>query len=72
MDEPANTFFPSARVTVPAFATCGAFFARQPVTVTVSPIFSEFRVQPRLIKPFGLPSSKSQLLTLPVSSFAST
>src|SRR5262245_26808653 len=60
-DEPANSFLPSASVTVLALPTCGWFLARYPVTVTTSPIFMEFRVHPRRMRPFGLASSKSQL-----------
>src|SRR5262245_31343667 len=70
-DDPANTFLPPLNVTVEALATNGAFFADHPVTVTTSPSLSEFLVQPRLISPFGLASSKSQLLTLPFSSLTS-
>src|SRR3954471_2613585 len=70
-DEPANSFLPFARVTGLALHTCSAFFAREPVTVTVSPTFIEWRVQPRRIKPFGLASSQSQFTMLPLSSFAS-
>ena len=37
------------------------------MTVTISPIFIELRVQPRRIKPFGLPSSSAQFSILPLS-----
>ena len=43
-------------------------FARLPSTVTLSPIFIVLRVQPARIRPFGLPISIAQLVTLPVFS----
>src|SRR5690349_4461779 len=39
--------------------------AMLPSTVTVSPIFMVFRVHPWRIRPFGLPISIAQLVTLP-------
>src|SRR5581483_2040327 len=69
--EPANNDRPSVSFTVRALARLEPSFASEPFTVTVSPGFIEFRVQPRRIRPFGLPSSSSQLVTLPESSFTS-
>src|SRR6185503_14186847 len=71
IEEPANSFLPSASTTELALPTSGLFLARWPVTVTVSPIFIELRFQPRRMRPFGLASSKSQFTILPWSSFAS-
>src|SRR5579862_655869 len=71
-DVPAKTFRPSASVTVRALAILDPSFAMAPVTVTTSPTFKECLVQPCLIKPFGLASSRFQLVTLPLSSFTST
>ncbi len=71
IDEPANSFLPSASVTELALPTSGLFLARWPVTVTTSPSFIELRFQPRRMRPFGLASSKSQFTVLPASSFAS-
>jgi hypothetical protein len=39
--------------------------AREPVTVTTSPIFIESRVQPRRMRPFGLPISSAQFSISP-------
>ena len=36
-------------------------------TVTSSPIFIELRVQPARIRPFGLPISRAQFVTVPAS-----
>src|SRR6266581_2010521 len=70
-DDPANTWRPSASVTVLAFAPWEESFERKPATVTTWPGFSEFLVQPRLINPLGGPSSQSQLTIFPLSSFTS-
>src|SRR5689334_16123811 len=51
IDEPANSFLPSASTTELALPTAGLFLARWPVTVTVSPIFIELRFQPRRMRP---------------------
>src|SRR5262249_55063520 len=69
--EPANSFRPLARVTERALPLSEPSFARQPETITASPIFIELRVQPRRIKPFGLPSWRAQLSTLPPSAVTS-
>jgi len=39
-------------------------FARLPSTVTTSPTFSDLRDQPWRIRPFGLPISSAQRLTV--------
>src|SRR5262249_8096769 len=70
-DDPANTFFPSLRVTFVAFKRLEPSFASDPLTVTDSPIFRSFRVQPRLMSIAGAASSTSQLTTLPPASFTS-
>src|ERR1700735_440303 len=69
--DPANTLRPSASVTLRALASLEPSLAREPSTLTLSPGFSELRVQPRRIRAFGLPSSGSQLVTVPESSFTS-
>src|SRR5689334_6903438 len=69
---PAKILRPSARVTLRALASLLPSLARYPSMVTVSPGFREFRVQPRRMRPLGLPSSNSQLVTLPASSVTST
>src|SRR5262245_60184302 len=71
-EDPANTFRPSLNVTVCALVKFEPSFATNPFTVTVSPILSEFRVQPFLINIAGGPSSTSQLMILPLWSFTST
>src|SRR5215467_1393374 len=70
-EDPAKTFFPSLSVTVVAFARFDPSFALKPITVTISPTFSEFRVQPRRINPAGLVNSISQSTILPLLSFTS-
>src|SRR5262249_45238627 len=69
--DPAKTFFPSASVTLVAFARLEPSLAREPLTVTVSPIVIAFFVQPFLNKMAGAPSSISQLTIFPVASLAS-
>ena len=51
-----NTRWPSLSVTVRVFATYGLFLARNALTVTTSPGFSESLFQPRLNSEFGLAS----------------
>ena len=70
-EDPAKTLFPSLRVTVVALATFEPSFAKDPFTVTVSPIFREFRDQPRRSNPAVDVNSISQFATLPLASFAS-
>src|SRR5215469_539188 len=70
-DDAANTFLPSASTTLRALARFEPSLASDPLTVTSSPCLSEFRVQPARISPLGLPSSNSQLVTFPLSSFTS-
>src|SRR5437588_7416304 len=71
-EEPAKTLFPSARVTLAALARFEPSLAREPFTVTVSPILMAFLVQPFLSNIAGEPSSISQFSSLPLASFAST
>src|SRR5688572_1057757 len=52
-DEPANTLRPSERLTRAAFAVFDPSLALNASTVTASPGFNEFLVQPRRIKPLG-------------------
>ena len=66
--EPAKSRVPSPRTTVVAFALLLPSRDWLPSTVTTSPIFIEFRDQPRRISPFGLPISQAQFVTAPVSS----
>ena len=54
-----------------AFPMLLPFLARKPSTVTTSPAFIEFRVQPALKSPFGPPISMPQFVTFPVSSLTS-
>src|SRR6185295_17887124 len=70
-DDPAKTLRPSLSFTVEEFARFEPSLARNPSTVTGSPILSEFLVQPRRINPAGLPNSISQLATFPLVSFTS-
>src|SRR5262249_14350307 len=68
----APSFFPST-VTVRAFAILEPSLAWLPSTLTSIPIFSVERVQPCRARPFGLPISQPQFVTLPVfGSFTST
>ena len=70
-DDPANTWRPSASVTDRALATVASVLEWKPEMVTTCPGLSEFRFQPRRIRPFGGPSSKSQCTILPLSSLTS-
>src|SRR5580658_10972614 len=70
-DAPLKTFLPSSKATLLALTRFEPSLAREPLTETTSPIFKELRVQPDRIRPFGLPSSNSQLVTLPPSSLTS-
>src|SRR5580704_12168067 len=63
-DAPPRTRLPSSKATLLALTKLEPSLAREPLTWTTSPTFKEFRVQPCRIKPFGLPSSNSQLVTL--------
>src|SRR4030095_10555446 len=72
MHAPANILRPSFVVIADALPTWGAFLARYPATVTVSPSLSESRRQPRRIRPFGPANSKSQFTIFPDSSLTST
>src|SRR5262245_450018 len=57
----------AASVTTRAFAMLGLSRARKPSTVTTSPMFIDFRVQPALMRAFGLPISIPQFVTVPAS-----
>src|SRR5262245_42180068 len=70
-DDAANIRLPP-NITDPALPTFGAFLASHPVTVISSPFFNESRLHPLRIRPLGLPNSKSQVITSPLSPFAST
>src|SRR5579871_946440 len=68
---PANTSVPSAKCTAVAETRRVPSLAIKPSTVTTFPGLSDVLVQPRRIKPFGLPSCRSQLSTCPVLSVTS-
>jgi hypothetical protein len=61
-DTAERTVFPSRERMLVAFPWFAKSFERQPVTVTSSPVFSEYLVQPALSSALGLPNSKSQLV----------
>src|SRR5215467_16202793 len=65
LEEPANTFRPSLKVIDRAFALSEPSFARYPTTVIRSPGFKVLLNQPRRIRAFGLPNSRSHDVTLP-------
>src|SRR5690606_21259184 len=64
---PLKSRLPFASTTERAFPFRLPSRAREPLTVTVSPILRESRVQPRRISPFGLPSSSAQFWYSPSS-----
>ena len=57
-------------VTLLAFIRLAPFFAKEPLTVTDSPIFSVSRRHPLRCSPCGGPISKPQLVTTPVDALA--
>ena len=60
---------PSDKTILCAFARFEPSLDRYPTTVTVSPFFSEYLVQPERINPFGLPSSNAQFTIFLPGSF---
>src|SRR3984885_15519253 len=71
LGEKANTFLPSANVTVLAFAICDPSLACAPSTVTWSPTFRVCLDHPCRTSTLGLASSRFQWVTAPLSSFTS-
>src|SRR5258708_14778454 len=71
-EDPPNTLRPSGSVTRRAFALLEPSLAREPSTVTWSPVLRESLLQPCFSRTGIAPSSKFQLVTLPSSPFTST
>jgi hypothetical protein len=72
-EEPPNTLFPSGKATRRALAVdLVPSLGKYPSTVTWSACFRESFLQPCLSSTGIAPSSKFQLVTLPLASFTST
>src|SRR5437867_9796776 len=72
MDDPPDSSRPSASLIDFTLARSSLLLESHPSTVTWSPIFTVFRVQPARVKALGLPISSVHCFIWPLSSFALT
>src|SRR5438445_13401658 len=71
-DPPLKSSRPSASLMERPFPTGPPAFARKPVISTSVPALTVSVFQPSRINAFGAPSSKRQLVTVPLGSLTST